>query len=141
LAAKPASNRLRLVEALVGVVVTTSQTSASSGACGFRFVIEIGRASGLFRGNPPKANTLISKKHGGSSQQELPKLKNWIKPPALEEKNSSAEQADRREEHVVITGESGLETAHEVEHCSTYRQHNANNAGPIQTGINHSEAL
>jgi hypothetical protein len=71
----------------------------------------------------------------------LPKLKNWIEPPALEEQNSSAEQADRREEHVVITGESRLETAHEVEQCSTYSQHNANNAGPIQTGINHSEAL
>jgi hypothetical protein len=95
----------------------------------------------LFRGNPPKANTLVSKKHGGSSQQELSKLENWIEPPALKEKNSSAEQAYRREEHVVITGESGLETAHEVEHCSTYCQHNANNAGPIQTGINHSEAL
>jgi hypothetical protein len=71
----------------------------------------------------------------------LPKLENWIKPPALEEKNSSAEQADRREEHVVITGESGLEGAHEVEQCSPHSQHNANNAGPIQTGINHSEAL
>jgi hypothetical protein len=71
----------------------------------------------------------------------LPKLEDWIQPPALEEKNSSAKQADRREEHVVITGESWLETAHEVEQCSTYSQHNANNAGPIQTGINHSEAL
>jgi|TARA_B110000003_G_scaffold20238_1_gene19668 hypothetical protein len=71
----------------------------------------------------------------------LAKLENWIKPPSLEEENSSAKQADRREEHVVITGESGLETAHEVEQCSTYSQHNANNAGPIQTGINHSEAL
>jgi hypothetical protein len=71
----------------------------------------------------------------------LPKLENRIEPPALEEKNSSTEQTDRREEHVVITGESRLETAHEVEHCSTYSQHNANNAGPIQTGINHSEAL
>jgi hypothetical protein len=59
----------------------------------------------------------------------------------LEEKNSSAKKADRREEHVVITSESGLETAHEVEQCSTYSQHNPNNAGPIQTGINHSEAL
>jgi hypothetical protein len=71
----------------------------------------------------------------------LAKLENWIKPPSLEEENSSAKQADRREEHVVITGESRLETAHEVEQCSTYSQHNANNAGPIQTGINHSEAL
>jgi hypothetical protein len=71
----------------------------------------------------------------------LPKLEDWIKPPALEEENSSAKQTDRRKEHVVITGESGFETAHEVEHCSTHSQHNANNAGPIQTGINQSEAL
>jgi hypothetical protein len=68
-------------------------------------------------------------------------LENRVESPALEEKNSAAKQADRREKHVVITGESWLETAHEVEHCSTYSQHNANNAGPIQTGINHSEAL
>ncbi len=68
-------------------------------------------------------------------------LENWIETPALEEKNSTAEQADCREKHVVITSESGLETAHEVEHCPTYSQHDANNAGPIQTGINHSEAL
>jgi len=64
-------------------------------------------------------------------------LENRVESPALEEENSAAEQADGCKKNVVIAGERRLEAAHEIQHCAANGQHDANDAGPIKTGVNH----
>jgi hypothetical protein len=55
----------------------------------------------------------------------------------LEKEDPAAEQAHRRKKHVVVPGQGGLEAPHEIEQSSPNRQHDADDAGPIEAGINH----
>jgi ElaB/YqjD/DUF883 family membrane-anchored ribosome-binding protein len=72
---------------------------------------------------------------------KLADLQDRVESPALEKQNAAAEQAHGGEKHVVIAGQSGLETPHEIEESSTHGQHDPNNAGPIQAGVDHGSQL
>jgi hypothetical protein len=89
----------------------------------------------LLRGDAPQPDTFVSEKDRGAGKEELAELKNRVEAPTLEEQNSSAKQAHGGKKNVVVPGESRLEVPHEVEECSTYRQHDADDTGPIKAGV------
>lgn len=129
---------MRFVEAVIGIVISTTQ--AASGSPGRGLVIEISRPFGLFCRNTSETHALVGKKDCGASKEKLSELEDWVKTPSLEEQNSSAEKADGGKKDVVIAGQRWLEAAHEIQHCAANGQHDSNNAGPVETGVNHVEA-
>jgi hypothetical protein len=50
-----------------------------------------GIAFGLFSGNSPHPNTFNGKENGGTSQQELTKLKDWVLSPTLKKQNPTTQ--------------------------------------------------
>jgi len=111
---------------------------------GFRkwlVVVEVGGTPRLLGGHTTQAHAFVSEKHRGACQKELAELQDWIKPPTLEKQNAAAEQAYGGKEHVVIAGQSRLKAPHEVEEGSANGQHDPNNAGPIQAGVDHGSLL
>jgi hypothetical protein len=66
----------------------------------------------------------------------LTELEDRIEPPALKEEDAAAEQANGSEENVVIAGQRRFETPHEVEEGAANGQHDSNDAGPVQAGVN-----
>jgi len=91
-ASEAAPQGLRFVEAVIGLVISTTQ--AASGSPGRGLVIEISRPFRLFCGNTPETHALVGKKDCGASKEKLSELEDWVKTPSLEEQNSSAEKAD-----------------------------------------------
>jgi hypothetical protein len=126
---------LRLVEAVGVIAPITSATHAGPG--GRLVIVEVGGAPRLFGGHAPQAHALVGEENSGAGQQELPELQDRIETPALEEEDAAAEQADSREKHVVIAGQGWLEAPHEIEEGPANGQHDANDAGPIQAGVDH----
>jgi hypothetical protein len=90
----------------------------------------------LLRGDPTQAHTLVGKEDRGSGQQKLAELENRIEPPTLEKQDATAQQADGGKKHVVITGQRWFEAPHEIEEGTAHGQDDANDAGPVQAGIN-----
>ena len=90
--------------------------------------------------DPTQANAFVSEKDRSAGEQELPELQNRIEPPSLEKQDSAAEKTDGRKENVVVACQRWLEAAHEIQHCATNGQHDSNNAGPVETGVNHVES-
>jgi hypothetical protein len=129
--------RLGLVET-IGIVAPIAATTHAwpGGRCRF-VVVEIGRAPRLLGGNTAQTNALVSKEDRRSRQQELTKLQDRVEAPALEKEDAAAKQADGRKKHVVIARQSRLETPHEVEEGSANGQHDPNDAGPVQAGVDH----
>jgi hypothetical protein len=66
----------------------------------------------------------------------LAELKDRIQAPPLEKQDPAAQQTDRRKKHVVITGQRWFEAPHEVEESTAHGQDDADDAGPVQAGIN-----
>jgi hypothetical protein len=129
--------RFGFVESVVGGLPSTVQaTRRASGRNGL--LVEVGRASRLFGRHAPQPHAFVGEKHRGAGEKKLTELQDRVEAPALKEKNAAAEKADGSEKHVVITCQRRFEAAHEVEKSSANGQHDANDAGPIQTGINHS---
>jgi hypothetical protein len=89
----------------------------------------------LLGGDAPEANALIGKKHRGAGQKELAELEDRIEAPTLEKKNAPAEQAHGGKENVVITSQRWLEAPHEIEEGATNGQNNADDAGPVEAGV------
>ena len=134
--ANPAPQRFRFVEA---VKVVAPGIAAADAGSDRRTVVVInkGGAAGLLGGDPPQAHAFVGEENGGAGQQKLAELEDGIKPPALEKEDPATEQAHRRKKHVVVTGQGGLETPHEIEESTSNRQHDADDAGPVEAGINH----
>jgi hypothetical protein len=135
--ADAAAQRLGLVEA-----VAVISPAATTHAWTHRFwpgllIVEIGGTPGLLGGHPPQPHALIGEENGGTSQQKLAELQDWIETPALEKEDAAAEQADGGKENVVVAGQRRLEAAHEIEQGAADGQHNADDAGPIEAGIDH----
>jgi hypothetical protein len=134
--ANPAAQRFRFVEAVE--VIAPGVAAADAGADGRPLVvIEEGGAAGLLGGDPPQAHAFVSKENGGAGEQKLAELQDRIEAPALEKQDAAAEQADRGEKHVVVAGQGRLEAPHEIEEGTPNRQHDADDAGPVEAGINH----
>ena len=112
-------------------------TSARTVGSGGLVVVEVGGTAGLFGGHPPQADALVGEEDGGAGEQELAELQDRIETPALEEEDAAAEQADGGEEHVVVAGQGRLEAPHEIEESPTDRQHDPDDAGPVEAGIDH----
>ena len=125
-----------LIETVI-IIVPTSPEPTGSGAIaqGGRFVIKIGRSSCLFGGDPAQPNTFVGKENSCPCQKKLSELKNGIQSPALEEKDASAQQADGSEEDVVIPRQRWFEGAHEIKHGTTDSKDDADDAGPVETGV------
>jgi hypothetical protein len=134
--ANPAPQRLWFVEAVKVVAPGIAATDAGSDR---RTVVVIneGGAAGLLGGDSPQAHAFVGKENGGAGQQKLAELQDRIETPALEKEDPAAEQAYRRKKHVIVPGQGGLEAPHEIEESTAYRQHDADDAGPIEAGINH----
>jgi hypothetical protein len=116
---------------------TPLPSTPHAGAGGGLIVVEVGGAAGLFGGDAPQAHALVGEEHRGAGQQELAELEDWIEAPTLKEQNAAAEEAHGGKKHVVVARQGWLEAPHEVEEGSANSQHNADNAGPIQAGVNH----
>ena len=134
--ADPPAQGLGIVKAVGVVAEVPSATHARSGT-GFVVVVEVGGAAGLFRRHTPEPHALVAEEDGGGGQQELTELKDRIQAPALEKENAAAEQADGGKKHVVVASQSRLEAPHEIEESPADGQHDPDNAGPIQAGVNH----
>jgi hypothetical protein len=130
---------LGLIEA-IGIVAPVAAT-AHPGFREWLVVVEIGGAPGLFGGHTAQANALVRKKYGGASQQKLAELQDRVEAPTLEKQDAAAQQANGGEEHVVIAGQGRLKAPHEIEERTTNGQHDPNNAGPIQAGVDHGSLL
>jgi hypothetical protein len=89
----------------------------------------------LLGGDAPEAHALIGKKHRGAGQEKLAELEDRIEPPALKKQDAAAEKAHGGEENVIVAGQRRFKTPHEVEEGAAYGQHDADNAGPIQAGV------
>jgi hypothetical protein len=89
----------------------------------------------LFCRDAAETNALVSEEDRRSGQKKLTKLENRIQAPALKEQNPAAEQSDRGEEDVIIARQGRFEAPHEVEARSSHGQHDADDAGPIQAGV------
>jgi hypothetical protein len=63
-------------------------------------------------------------------------LQDRIQSPTLEKQNATTQQADGGKKHVVITGQGWFKAPHEIEEGTAHRQDDANDAGPVQAGIN-----
>jgi hypothetical protein len=84
-------DRLRVFKAVVPLLPAALKAAgAGFTAHRGRFVIEIGRAAGLFRGNAPQPDTFVGEKNCGAGQQELTELKNGVQAPSLKKQNPSA---------------------------------------------------
>ena len=128
---------LGFIKAVVGGIPSPIQAARRPTGWS-RLIIEIGRAAGLLSRNTPQPHAFVSEENGGAGEQELSELEDRIEAPALKKENAPAKEADRCEENVVIAGERRFKAAHEVEQGTANGQHDPNDAGPIQTGINHS---
>ena len=91
----------------------------------------------MLRGDPTQPHAFVGEKDRGASEEKLAELENRVEAPALKKEDAAAEQAHGGEEDVVIPGQGWLEAPHEVEESPTHRQHNADDAGPVQTGVDH----
>lgn len=102
--ADAAAQRLGLVEtvAVIGPAATTHARTHRFGPG--LLIIEVGGTPGLLGSHPAQAHALVGEENGGSSQQKLAELQDWIETPALEEEDAAAEQADGGKKNVVVAG-------------------------------------
>jgi hypothetical protein len=134
--ANPTPKRLGIVET-IGLITEIATTTHAGPGRGFLVVVEVGRAAGLLRRHATQPNALVAEEDGGSGQQELTELEDRIKAPALKKENAAAEKPNGGKKHVVVARQSRLEAPHEVEESPADGQHDPDNAGPIQAGVNH----
>jgi hypothetical protein len=128
-------NWLGLIKAID--VVTEVAAAAHAGPGGGFVVVEVGGATGLLGGHRAQAHALIGKENGGAGKQELTELQDWIQAPALKDQDPAAQQANGRKKNVVIAGQGWFEAPHEIEERPAHGQHDSNDAGPVQAGIDH----
>jgi len=113
-----------------------TRTHPTTGPEGGRLLIlKVRGAAGLLGGDAPEAHALIGKKHCGAGQEKLAELEDRIEPPALKKQDAATQKADGGEENIVVTGQRRFKTPHEIEEGAAHGQHNADNAGPIQAGV------